>query len=428
MNNVERLKLPLDKKLYAWQEKFINDYNIDRLLLTAEAGTGKTVAGICWLQLRPELKALVIAPKGIQLKWREELKEWGDTKADVVTTDAIKRIDLSTYQALVIDECQNLNSALFDKTRSARATVLYNFIRHHPHLHVFMASATPIRSKPENLHTLACYKGVYWDIKKFRDEFLHLTDRFGRFHYEPNKDWRVKIRPKLEQIAYIVNMSDCVDVPVHEHTIVNVRWLPQQENALKGQYLEPAKEWHTRHRMEQGGEKWKELEKILDGHAKVVVVCYYLEQIADYVRRIGDEREVFVLTGSTKDQGQVAKDANNSSDCVLIIQAGLGAGFDLDKFSVMVFASTSFAFVHLIQMTARINRIHNLHKNQYIYLLGGKCDKAVKEQLDKGFDFHPPAWYNKENGHTTGTATDEEKEGGACNPTRVSVDETALPF
>ncbi len=233
---------------------------------------------------------------------------------------------------------------------------------------------------------------------------------------EPNKDWRIKIRPKLEQIADIVNMSSCADVPVHEHQTIEIKWTPKQQAMLSQQYLEPAREWHARHRLEQGDEKWNELEKILDGHRKVVVVCYYLEQIADYVKRIGNDRAVYVMTGATKDQGQVVKEANESDDAILFIQAGLGAGFDLDKFSVMVFASMSFAFVHLIQMQARVNRIHNLHKNQYIYLIGGRCDRDVKAQLDKGFDFHPPAYYNKGNERTTGSTTSVKQERGEENP------------
>jgi hypothetical protein len=413
--NVEKLNLPPDKKLYAWQEEFINTQNKDRVLLCAEAGCGKTITAICWLKLRPQAKALVIAPVGIQLKWKNDLKEWG-AEADVVSTDTIKKMDLNNYGAIIADECQNINSALFDKTRSQRATVFYNYVRSHPNAMIFLSSATPIRSKPENLHTLACYLNIYWKIQDFREEFTHLTDLYGRLHREANKDWRIKIRPKLEQVAHIVNMRDCVDVPVHEHLVKEIKWNKTNENKLKEQYLEPAKEWHTRHRLEQSKEKWEEVQKIIDGNRKVVLVCYYLDQIADYVKRIGDDRQVFVVTGATKNQGQVVKDANESKDCILIIQSSLGAGFDLDSFSVMVFCSLGFAFVSLVQMQARINRIHNLHKNQYIYLLGGKCDRGVKEQLDLGLDFHPPAYYNKQNANpehtndyvTSAPATKEE--------------------
>jgi hypothetical protein len=166
----------------------------------------------------------------------------------------------------------------------------------------------------------------------------------------------------------------------------------------------------------------------------VVVVCYYLDQIEDYRKRIGQDRQVYVLTGATKNQGQIVKDANDSEDCILLIQAGLGAGFDLDRFSVMVFASMSFAFVHKIQMEARVNRIHNLHKNQYIYLLGGKCDKGVYEQVNKGLDFHPPAYYNKGNESksstvsSTGITTDNKEERSASDDQSDSMAESELPF
>lgn len=427
--NLKKLKLPKGITLYAWQEDFINNHNKDRVLLCAEAGTGKSFAAISWLQLRSHLKALVIAPLGIQLKWKEDLKKW-KVNADVVTTDAIKKIDLNKYGAVVVDECQNINSALFDKSRSQRTTAFYTYVRSNPKAHIFLASATPIRSKPENLHTLACYIGIYWDIKRFRDEFLHLTNKFGIFHYEPNKTWRKDIRPKLENISHIVNMADCVDVPVHEHKEINIPWTKDQEEKLVQQYLEPSAEWHARHKAEQGEKKYKELAKIMDGNRKVIVVCYYLEQIEYYKKCIGDDREVYIMTGSTKNQGQVVKDANESEDCILLIQAGLGAGFDLDRFSVMVFASMSFAFVHLVQMQARINRIHNLHPNQYIYLLGGKCDLAVYQQVHKGFDFHPPAYYNKNiNEITTTRSTSRSTKKGAISDSKgTSMVSPDVPF
>ena len=408
---MQKLKLPEGKKLFKWQDNFLNNHDKDRVLLCAEAGCGKTISAICWLKLRSDKKALVIAPVGIQKKWKEDLIEW-ETEADVCSNDAIKKIDLDQYQAIVIDECQNFCSALFDKSRSQRSTVIYNYIRRNKDACVFLSSATPIRSKPENLHTLMCFLGIYWPINDFRSEFLHITNKFGRMHYEPNNDWRLKIRPYLEKHSHIVLMSDQVDVPIHEELVINIKWVKKQEEELKKQiYEEPMKEWHTRHRIEQSELKWKEVKKIIDGNRKVVLVCYYLDQINDYVKRIGNDRQVYVMTGGTKDQGQVVKDANESDDCVLLIQSSLGAGFDLDRFSVMVFASMSFAFVSLVQMKARTNRIHNLHKNQYIYLIGGKCDKAVYDQVSKGFDFYPPAYYNKDNGSSGSSEKNKQERG-----------------
>ena len=396
MNNLEKINLPKNKELYKWQADFLNNNDKDRSLLCAEAGCGKTISAICWLKLRKNKKALVIAPKGIQKKWKNDLKEW-EVNADVCSSDAIKKMNLDIYKAIVVDECHNFSSSLFDKGRSQRSTVLYNFIKNNKNACILLISATPIRSKPENLHTLMCYLGIYWPINEFRAEFLHLTDKFGRLHYEPNHDWRKKIRPYLEKYAHIVLMSDQVDVPYHIYETINIEWTKKQETELKLQeYQEPISEWHARHRLEQGDKKWNVLSKILDGNRKVVVVCYYLDQIEYYKNKIGKNRQVFVMTGSTKDQGQIVKEANESDDCILLIQSSLGMGFDLDKFSVMVFASLSFSYVSLVQMKARINRIHNLHENKYIYLTGGKCDKAVKKQLDLGKDFDPIEYMKKE--------------------------------
>jgi ERCC4-related helicase len=83
-NNIEKLNPPHGIELYEWQKNFINTSNKDKVLLCAEAGCGKTFAAICWLQLRPKIKALVIAPKGIQSKWKADLKLWG-VKNDYTT-------------------------------------------------------------------------------------------------------------------------------------------------------------------------------------------------------------------------------------------------------------------------------------------------------------------------------------------------------
>lgn len=377
-------------KLYAHQEKFISR-NPDRALLLWEFGLGKSIAGALWVKKREDRKALIVCPKAIVGKWGRELEKCGAT-ADVVSRDQVKKMDISAYRALVIDEAQDFASPLFSSGRSQRATKIYTHIKNHPDTHALLLTATPIRSSPWNCHTLACYLRVFWPIKAFRDEFYYLTDMFGRMHWEPRKDWRKKIRPYLESIADIVLMSECADVPLQSQEVRKVAWTAVQDNELGGQYLEPAKEWHARHRLEQGDAKFKELQGILDGHRKVVVVCFYLSQIEDYRKRIGEDRQVFTMTGSTDDQDAVIRDAQEADDCVLIVQASLCSGFDLDTFSVMVFASLSFSYVHYVQMSGRINRIHNLHENLYIHLLGGKADEAVYKAIMSGRDFDPIAY------------------------------------
>ncbi len=374
------------KTLYKHQERFLAK-NPDRALLLWEAGSGKSLAACEWLKKRPLLKALVIAPKSIQDKWKKDLKESG-VKADVVTTDGIKKIDMMQYRAIVADEAHNLAAPIFTAERSARVEVFYNFVKEYPKAHILLLSATPVRSKSWNAHTLSTFVGKYHDWRKWRKKFYRMTDTFGRWHFEPVKTWRKDVRPYIEEISDIVLMRDIVEVPKHSEAVIQISWTKADESLLE-KHWEAAKDWHARHRAENGRKKFDELEQIMSQYRKVVVVCYYLSQIEDYKKWIGDDREVFVMTGATKDQGAVIQAAQEADDAILLIQASLGAGFDLDTFSMMVFASMDFRYVSLVQMKARINRIHNLHSNRYVYLIGGKADAAVYETLQKGKDFDP---------------------------------------
>jgi superfamily II DNA or RNA helicase len=367
------------KTLYKHQQRYMDERNRNRDLLVWEMQTGKTAVACEWIKYRKHIKILVVCPKSIVAKWKRELVEWGAV-ADVVSRDHVKKIDLKNYGGLVLDEAQDFASPLFTKQRSARAMVIYNYIKCHPLACVLLLSATPIRSTSWNLHTLACYLNVIYPFREFRDEFFFFTDMYGKWHYEPRNDWRFKIRPYLENLADIVLLKDCIDVPDHTHQIINIKQTKKVDKSL---------EWHERHRAEQSDAKWKELKALIDGYRKVIVVVYYKDQIDDYVKRIGNDRPVFVLDGRTKDQNQVIEDAKQTDDCVFLLQASMGAGFSAAEFSVMIFASMSFKYVDYIQATGRLNSTENIHKNNYIYLIGGECDKAVYDTIISGHDFNP---------------------------------------
>ena len=99
-----------------------------------------------------------------------------------------------------------------------------------------------------------------------------------------------------------------------------------------------------------------------------------------------------MVNGSVKDQETILKQANECDECFLIVQASLGAGFDADSFSCVVFASMSYKARDWVQMKFRVRRIHNLHPVQYYYLIGGECDEAVYDTIMLGKDFLPSEW------------------------------------
>ncbi len=370
------------KTLYQHQKRFL-EKNPDRALLVWETGTGKTLTACEWIKKRPYAPALVVCPKAIVGKWERDIEE-EDVVADVMTRDEVKKKDISRYGVLVLDEAQDFSSPLFTKQRSQRATKIYNHLRENPKTHVLLLTATPVRSTAWNIHTLGCYIGHLWPVREFRTTFFYMSDMFGRYHYEPVKDWRKKVRPFVEQIADIVLMKDCVDVPPQKEQVIE---LPEPKMPEKKEYSSPSAAWVARHRNEQGEGKLAKVKEITNGYRKAIVVCHYLEQIKEYAKELGKERQVFVLQGSTKNPDEVITDAKNTDDCVFIIQAMMGAGFDAAEFSVVLFASHSFRYVDLVQMKGRVKRINNLHENLFIHLLAGKCDKAVYTTLMAGRDF-----------------------------------------
>jgi len=375
-------------KLYKHQQDFA-DLNPDRAMLVWETQTGKTIAACMWIKAREPMKILIACPKGIIGKWERELKKWGAV-ADVVSRDEIKKINLKDYEGLILDEAQDFSSPLFTKQRSNRSTAIYNYVRSKPKYNILLLTATPVRSTPWNIHTLACYLGVYWDVRAFREEFFFMTNKYGRMHYEKIDGWQTKIRPYVEKISNIILMSDCVDVPKQHHNIIDIKWTQKQENELeKQQYEEPSAEWYTRHRMEQGDSKWKRLKKLIDGYQKIIIVCHYRDHIDDTVRRIGKDRLVYVLDGRTKDQDKVIEVAKASPDCVFVIQGQMGAGFSASEFSAVVFASMPFSYVYYQQMLGRTKVITDLHENTFYYLLAGKCDRAVYNVINEGKNFDP---------------------------------------
>lgn len=380
---------------FSHQQRFY-EKNPDRALLLWETQVGKTRAACDWMSLRPDRPALVACPKGIVGKWRRELIEWG-AHADVVSRDGIKKVDLSKYRAVVLDEAQDFASPLFIPGRSQRAAVVYNHLKNNPDTHVLLLSATPIRSTSWNYHTLATYLGLYQDHKEFRKEFFYLSQMYGRWHYEPVKDWRIKIRPYIEGISDIVLASDCADIPPQREHVIEIPWTKEQEKELTSRYMEPSAEWHERHRAENGKEKLAKLRELVDGYRKSIVVVYYREQIDAYVKAIDNDRQVFVLHGGISDQDAVIEAAKAADDCIFFVQASMGAGFSAaETFSVLIFASMSFKFVDHVQSLGRIKSLSHLHPNDYFYLIGGKNDRSVYKQVMAGHDFHPPSYMSHE--------------------------------
>lgn len=376
-------------ELLPHQKKYAKGYP-DKGFLVHEGGTGKTICAAVWLRDGRDEDALVLCPKRVQKKWQETLNDW-ETRATVLSTHQGKIHPIKKWSAIVVDECDEYASPLFMKGRSAMATKLYELIKANPDTPVLLLTATPIRSSPHNLHSLLCYLGKYAAFPEWRARFCTLTfpvqlPYLVHPSWIPNDNWRTEIRKELEKHADIVLFKDIEDdLPPVEERIITTRCKP----------LTDTKDFIAQRRNEQTTKASAVLE-LGKEFRKVLVVAYFTEQIEQLEKALKRDRQTFVVQGSTKNQESILKEANETDECYLIVQASLGAGFDADSFSCVVFVSLSNSVRDHVQMKYRVRRIHNLHKVLYAYMLGGPCDTKVYENIKSGRDFVPSEWdYDK---------------------------------
>lgn len=373
-------------ELYPHQKRII-DLNPKKALLNWEMRCGKSLPAALWIDMPCRAgNTYIITPK-------QNKKDWIalGTKATVLSKEEFKKLapSIKNPTAIVCDEIHTFASPLFMKGRSQLATALYTVLKNNPDCDFLGLSATMIRQDPWSLHTVLCYAGIYYDHKKWREEFFKLVKLpFLRFPaWMPNKDWRTKIRKYLEKHCDIVSLKDIVEyLPPAETKIVEI----EQED-----YVYPEDEvvtWTHEHRHEQKG-KIAEILKL--GYRKILIVCHYTEQIDEMERELSKEKEVFVLDGRTKDADLVKKAAQASEDCYFIVQASMGFGFDGYMFGAMVFASMSHSCVHHTQMIGRLRHLKHLQPVVYYYMIGGRWDQRIFDTIEKGNEFNPHIYLNE---------------------------------
>jgi superfamily II DNA or RNA helicase len=371
--------------LYPWQEKALTPPN-DHTIWCAEAGTGKSFAAGLWLQQGNRAhNAVIICPKQIRADWKK--------RAPYATVysfeDFVKAIPPDNPTAVVVDEADAMASPLFvAKSRSQRTGKLYDYLYNYEDVHILLLTATPVRSTPWNMHTLLILAKIKSPVtwKKYRDIYFELQYKpfLPRPAYFPKAGWQKQMQELINKYTHTALMADMVELPEETHEIITLK-APDYE---KNEEWEPMAQFVADHRLEQQS-KHKQIKEIARGFRKVVVVAHYREQIDELSKQLSKERDTFILDGRTRTPESVIAEAEASPECYFIIQASVGAGFELPSFAVMVFASQGYSVRNWVQMKARIKRINSLKPTKYFYLLGGRCDKMIYESIKKGKDFVP---------------------------------------
>lgn len=354
-----------------------------KAILNWETRSGKSLPAARWVDLPEQAgNTFILCKKSNKRSW-----EAMGSRATVYTKEEFKkRVDtIVNPTAIVVDELHNYGSALFVKPRSQLATALYSLLKRYPDCHFLGLTGSPVRNSPWSFHTLLCYIGVYIPWKEWRSEFFELQHLpFMKYPgWMPRSNWRELVQPYVRKYTDIVSLKDVVEhLPPIKAEVIKIKQKP---------YKKPTDElttWHHEHKHEQTNKHLPILEL---EHRKVIVVCFYTEQLDALAKELVKDKPVFILDGRTKDQEGTIRAAQEAEECYLLVQSKMGEGWDGWSFGAMCFASIDHEYVANLQMHGRQRHPKHLKDIHIIYLVGGRWDAKILKAYQDGENFNPHA-------------------------------------
>jgi len=403
--------------LYAHQRKIIVE-NRKKVGLFLGTGSGKTRTA---LFLARE-KTLVICPKTQKEdgNWERENEVLENAvELTVVSKETFRRdhAKLSKFDTIIVDEAHTClgvtpNTRQRNKQIIPRASQLFealdDFIKRTNPERIYLCTATIVRN-PMTVFAAAQILGYKWNFYQFRDTFYQKLPMPGREVYiaKSNSDTKDHLARIVRSIGHTGQLSDYFDVPKQTYKDVYVELTAQQKARLKDialEYPEPIVQIGKRNQIENGilsgdeyskaelftNEKMLVLEDYMIEFPRMIVFAKYTLQINEIAKLATTlKKKVFLLTGETKDRGELLEEAKKCDEYVFIVSAQISAGWELADCPVMVFASRTYSFVDYEQAKGRILRANSLKKNLYINLIvRDGVDEAVHDCLTNKKDFN----------------------------------------
>jgi superfamily II DNA or RNA helicase len=401
-------------ELYNHQKRFL-EKNLDKTALVWSCGTGKTRAAIEWTKLSGD--ALIICPKPLKANWKRECKKWGSATTNyfVMTKEEFRRDykSLPGYHSLIIDEVHS--GFLTPHFKSQMSKALRNYIKQHNTKRRLFLSATIYSSSPWNIYQLATLLGHKWDWQAFSMAFFFHVKMGSRFVPMVKKGIEKRLAESVAKIADVVDIHECMDVPLQLHTDPEYFALNQtQIKAIMDNY-DPVHivRYTKQHEIENGvligdsqglikdqffvSDKMERIKDLVDENKKIAIVCRYNLQIKAIFEELqGGTKPVYVINGAVKNRDEITTQAEKAEECVVLIQADCAEGYQLPSFEVCVFASQSYSYVKFEQVCGRFLRMDKPSRTTFIYLLteGDSLDQAVFDSIRKKEDFQI-ALYNR---------------------------------
>ncbi len=403
-------------ELYKHQQDII-DADPKKCGLFLGTGSGKTRTAL----LLARGYTLVICPKTQRddQNWeREAIKLGLKIKLTVISKETFRKEykQLLQFDTVIIDEahtCLGVTPNIRYRNRkpipksSQLFEALEEYLKTTEPKRLYLCTATIIKS-PMTVWAAAKILGREIDFYAFRNKYYIPLPMPGREIWSPrgNSELKDDLARLVRSLGYVGRLEDFFDVPEQTFRTVHIELTKEQKDRIKElhtDYPDAIVQIGKRHQVENGvlaGDEYNQPEYFENGKIakilelaeefpRMVIFCKYRAQI-DQIYKATAMRgtEVMVMTGDTKDRGQVIAAANRATHCIFICQAQISAGWELPEYPVMIFASRTYSFVDYSQALGRIQRANNIKKNLYINLIvKGGIDEAVNKSLSNKQDF-----------------------------------------
>lgn len=378
-----------------WTDSKFDHLNPHRFGLFFAPRTGKTYI-ILGLLKKYNVAAIIIVPKAIKKQW-QEMTEFSNHL--IVTKEEFRRDHkiLPRYEAFIFDEAHHASNI-----KSGISKACWWYMKTHNPKYRWLATGTPYRSSPLSIFGLGKLLGMNWNYYTFINTFYSMVRMGMRMVPVIRSGMEIELERYVRAIGITLNLEDVVETKEPVAITKELEMTIEQEDAIKNLSESMAITRFTKiHEIEQGflkgdeytedveiiSPKQKEIVELVRLNKKIAIVCRYKYQI-NMISQLLNFTNVFIIDGDTKDKAQMVKDIALSERCAVIIQSACCEGYDLSSIDTMIFASMSFSHSDHIQMKDRLVHLDKPKVNTYYYLLGGKIDQAVYENVMKKMDFH----------------------------------------
>ncbi len=406
----------LNATLYDYQAEglgFIKATN-GKALLNFQAGLGKTVTSLAYIQHCKLKKVLIVVPSAVKVMWEREIVKWigkksqvlsgrtnGEIKENIVVInydiikDWKKTLIKEKYDALIIDEIHYLANSSSQRTKAVRAISKKVEV-------VIGLSGTPARSRPSQLYSPL--KIINSDIfpNKNSYEVRYCNKRKTKWGYDVSGASNLKelgeilretvmIRKTKAQVMKDLPKVRETEIPIKidmkEYDVINLdfeRWLKDNKKETPATVLtqlSPLRQESLKKKLPIVKD-W--IDDFLNNDEKIVIFCHHkkgVDELMEKYKKIAVKIDGSV--SSTNKQKAIDKFVSSSKikvAVVNIVSGGTGIDGLQGVCNNVLFLENSYVPAEREQCIARLNRIGQKYSVNVYDIV---CEDTIDERILK---------------------------------------------